>query len=824
MAENLRNKFIHPDDEFTPIPFWFWNHSLDEREIKRQIHDFRDKGVMGFVIHPRIGIPKDIEYLSDRFMHFVKLAVSEAARLGMKVVLYDEGMYPSGSAHGLVVKRNPGYASKGLKMTEYSLDDMQEIEFPVPENERVVSVLAAKREASGCFVYESIMKLYAEQGIIRFKVPDDGKWSLLVFTLCFSGGTIRGIHFGEDDGEPFAPLSADLLNPDAVSAFIEITHERYYDVLKEYFGSTVIAMFTDEPCILGRNPQKGLIPWTDDFLEWYISAGNEEISLPALWTDCGEKTEQIRRNYRKALDSKLEHAYYRQISEWCEKHGIALTGHPEKSDEIGLLKYFHIPGQDIVWRWVAPEDNKGIEGEHSTMAKCSSDSARHRGRRRNSNECFGCCGPHGIHWAFSMDDMKWYMDWMFVRGVNLLYPHAFFYSVEGEKRYGERPPDVGPNNTWWKYYNLISAYIKRMSFIMTDSVNQAKVCILCGSSSLPWRAAKLMYQNQVEFNYLETELFIEDRCKIENGIIKIEKQEYSIVVTEDSGILTDEVKERLLLFAGEGGKVLAYNTAAEKDILPGIEYTNNAEEFIARIKAYAKTGYSFEPGHPDLRVSHVVKEGCHLFVLTNEGEKDINTVLRTEITGRAELWDAWKGTATELLPVSRGTDYMCFELNLPRRESAVVFINPEEDMTAETGNLNKTVQRLGLGCSWSVSEGDRIIFENIGNLISWTEWPGMDAFSGTLNYEASFTVQTEDNCRYLLDLGEVHETAHLYVNGHDAGVKMWAPYILDITHWIRDGLNTVRVEVTNSIANRISRAKLESGLFGPVSLVKIYEQ
>jgi len=100
----------------------------------------------------------------------------------------------------------------------------------------------------------------------------------------------------------------------------------------------------------------------------------------------------------------------------------------------------------------------------------------------------------------------------------------------------------------------------------------------------------------------------------------------------------------------------------------------------------------------------------------------------------------------------------------------------------------------------------------------------MDAFSGTLNYEASFTVQTEDNCRYLLDLGEVHETAHLYVNGHDAGVKMWAPYILDITHWIRDGLNTVRVEVTNSIANRISRAKLESGLFGPVSLVKIYEQ
>ena len=97
MVKNLKEKFIIPDDEFTPIPFWFWNGPLNEKEIKRQIHDFREKGVMGFVIHPRIGIPEDIEYLSDRFMQLVEFAVAEAARLGMKVVLYDEEMYPSGS-------------------------------------------------------------------------------------------------------------------------------------------------------------------------------------------------------------------------------------------------------------------------------------------------------------------------------------------------------------------------------------------------------------------------------------------------------------------------------------------------------------------------------------------------------------------------------------------------------------------------------------------------------------------------------------------------------------------------------------------------------
>lgn len=824
MVQILKEKFLHPDDEFTPIPFWFWNGPLNEKEIKRQIHDFKEKGVMGFVIHPRIGMPEDVEYLSDKFMGLVKFAVSEAARLGMKVVLYDEGMYPSGSAHGLVVKSNPEYASKGLKMTEYPLENIQEIEFPVLENEKIVSVLAVEKKSTNSFVYESTEKLHAEQGIIKFKAPETGKWSLLIFTQCFSRGTIRGIHFGEDDGEPFAPLSADLLNPDAIAKFIELTHEKYYQVLKDYFGSTVIAMFTDEPCILGRNHIKGLMPWTDDFLDRYISSGNEEESLPALWWDCGEKTEEIRAKYRKAVDLKLEESYYRQISEWCEKHGIALTGHPEKSDEIGLLKYFQIPGQDVVWRWVAPENNKGIEGEHSTMAKCSSDSARHRGRRRNSNECFGCCGPNGIHWAFSMDDMKWYMDWLFVRGVNLLYPHAFFYSIEGERRLGERPPDVGPNNIWWKYYGLVSGYIKRMCYLMTGSVNQANVCILCGSSRLPWKAAKFLYRNQLEFNYLEVDLLLSD-CNISDGRIKIQKQEYKVTVIEDFDILSDEVNERLSVFIRQGGKVIAFNSEKRPVSSINLEYVNSEKELVESIKSHAQPGYSVEPNHPDLRLSHVVKDGCHFYVLTNEGESEINTVLRTGIKGKAELWDAWRGTITEIKPISAGLNDMCLGLKLPRRESIVIFIERSEDAIEVKEAVSKeTVQRLELNLKWNISKGNSMLIENAEYLSSWTEWPDMASFSGTLNYEATFQLQDIGNSRYMLDLGEVHEIAHLYINGSDAGVKMWKPYVTDITPWIKAGLNTIKVEIANSLANRFSNAKLKSGLLGPVCLVKVFDQ
>ena len=70
--QEMREAFLHPSDEFSPMPFWFWNDRLDEAEIDRQIRDFYAKGVKGFCIHPRKGIPKSIPYLSDLYMHYVK--------------------------------------------------------------------------------------------------------------------------------------------------------------------------------------------------------------------------------------------------------------------------------------------------------------------------------------------------------------------------------------------------------------------------------------------------------------------------------------------------------------------------------------------------------------------------------------------------------------------------------------------------------------------------------------------------------------------------------------------------------------------------------
>ena len=70
-----------------------------------------------------MGISKRIGYLSDAFFSYLRTAIETAKDLDMRIVLYDEGMYPSGSAGGLIVREHPDWASRGIALTDKPLPD-----------------------------------------------------------------------------------------------------------------------------------------------------------------------------------------------------------------------------------------------------------------------------------------------------------------------------------------------------------------------------------------------------------------------------------------------------------------------------------------------------------------------------------------------------------------------------------------------------------------------------------------------------------------------------------------------------------------------------
>jgi hypothetical protein len=814
MLETLKQQFAEPPAEFSPIPFWFWNDELSKAEISRQIHDFHAKEVNGFVIHPRMGLSTQTPYLSDAFMELVEVAVVEAAKLEMSVILYDEGMYPSGSACGLVVQQNPEFASRGLRMEEHSCG-RSGLHLPLvcTPGEEIIAVQAVRKLSDRAIVPGSAVHLNSSQASIQFMPPDDGDWSVLLFIETDSKGKIRGVHFGQDDGEPDAPLAADLLNPDAVQAFISITHENYYKWLSPYFGSTIFAFFTDEPDLLGRGHTKGLKPWTRGFMAEFLS-GNSELDLPALWFEAGEKTRAIRSAYETTVRNRLERTYYKQLADWCEDHGIGLTGHPAASDDIGLLAHFHIPGQDVVWRYIAPEDGKSLTGAHSTMGKCSSDAARHRDRRRNLNECFGVCGNES-GWALSADNMKWYLDWLFVRGVNLISPHAFYYSIRDTRR-DERPPDVGPNNIYWSEYSRFARYIKRMSWLMTDIVNLAEVAVLAQPDFLPWRIVKPLYEYQTEFNYLEEEL-LGSSCQIESGIIRIANQQYKALLIEDGARVKEESRTILASFIQQGGVVIEMLGENRETIDFGQVRVKEDGELLGALRLTLLREALIQPPCASIRVSQVAKEGIIFYVIVNEGEDSYQGKLVTELFGRAELWQPWSGAMDVVHTEQMADGHRSIGFTIERRECLVIAIDPHQEHVQPKPARQQLTEVFDLSDGWQV-QGERFEGE-LTSLHSWTEWEGMQHFSGTSAYEKNIEYTDPDRLQTVtLDLGEAHEFVQVWVNGQKADVRMWKPYSFQIEQDLKAGMNVLRVEVTNSLANRYDGLSLPSGLIGPVRI------
>ncbi|MBQ7848271.1 MAG: hypothetical protein IJ343_00925, partial [Clostridia bacterium] len=608
---------------------------------------------------------------------------------------------------------------------------------------------------------------------------------LLFFPEARSRGTIRGLFPGEDDGQPLAPAAADLLNPAATAAFIRLTHERYYAAMPEHFGRTITAFFTDEPDLLGRNHVGGAIPWTSGFLDEFGDAAD----LPHLWFDVDGRTDAVRRRYHSAVRARLLRTFYQPLSDWCAAHGVALTGHPAKGQDVGLLGPFQIPGQDLVWRQVYP--CRGLEGAESVAAKAAADSARHAGKRRVSCEYLGCCAPLNAPWSMTPGDLKWYTDFLLARGVNLLIPHAFYYSVREERR-NERPPDVGPNNTWWPMFGDFAAYISRMSWLLTDSVDCAPVAVLCGEAEVPWACCAPLYQRQVGFCYLEAALLPD--CRVKDGCLTLRGQRYTCLVT-GSTPLTEAQARVVEAFRACGGTVLeAGEVEARLDELPA-----------PRVSVRA----------PDLRVTHLMRDGKHFYLLFNEGDSLVCSTLTVPEDGAAQWWDAWRGTIRPAHPNRWGEHslYLC------PRESVILCIDPDTPALPRPDGYDPwhdCPQCVAFPVSakeWTLTRSDGVSCtlkpHNCGaSLPGWETIPGWEHYSGPVVYEADVHVDYTG----LISLGEVHEIARVWADRKYVGCRMWGPYTFRLP--VASCSVRLRVEVANTPSNALDNVPVRSGLCG----------
>ncbi|MCQ2432714.1 MAG: hypothetical protein MJ175_08950 [Clostridia bacterium] len=91
-------KFVSPEREFYPRPLWFWNTIPTQSNIRAVIDSAEETGYAGFGILPYDAC--GLTYMEEDYLNAYRCALEGAKERGLKLCLYDEWWFPSGSAGG----------------------------------------------------------------------------------------------------------------------------------------------------------------------------------------------------------------------------------------------------------------------------------------------------------------------------------------------------------------------------------------------------------------------------------------------------------------------------------------------------------------------------------------------------------------------------------------------------------------------------------------------------------------------------------------------------------------------------------------------------
>ena len=87
----------------------------------------------------------------------------------------------------------------------------------------------------------------------------------------------------------------------------------------------------------------------------------------------------------------------------------------------------------------------------------------------------------------------------------------------------------------------------------------------------------------------------------------------------------------------------------------------------------------------------------------------------------------------------------------------------------------------------------------------WTSLEGdmYKSFSGSASYRASFKRPAENASQYILNLGQVAESAQVFMNGKKMATLIGPEYALTISAKDLKEDNLLEIHISNSMANRI---------------------
>ena len=553
--------FKNPTCEYRGTPFWSWNCKLNEDLLRRQIGYLKEMGFGGYHMHSRVGMAS--EYLGEEFMKMISVCVDEAKKQDMLAWLYDEDKWPSGFAGGLVTK-DQKYAQR---IAFFSPDGL-EIPQMYPYDEAV--------KDGKCYyiaTYDVQLNSKGELEAYSLIQPDEVakgfKWTLYC-DVAPKSGWYNGFNY------------VDTLSKEAIDKFIEVTHERYKEVIGDEFGKRVPAIFTDEPNFCLKNTLKFAtsrdesvkLPWTPKLPELFKEKTGLEIlsGIPELIWDLPEgKVSRFRYLYHDFISELFTVAFCDNIGKWCEENDIKLTGHVLREDTLGgqtssigeamrTYRGFQLPGIDTLC-------------DHTeyllNCAKQCQSSVHQQGSEGMLSELYGV-----TNWDFDFRHHKLQGDWEAALGVTVRVPHLSWVSMAGEAK-RDYPASINYQSPWYKEYKYIENHFSRVNTALTRGKADVKVGVLHPVESywLHWGPSEntasireqlerrftdicrwLLY-GTIDFDYI-CEARLSQLYETTDAGFKVGEMTYEAIIVPAMETIRSTTLECLKEFASKGGKVI----------------------------------------------------------------------------------------------------------------------------------------------------------------------------------------------------------------------------------------------------------------------------
>ncbi len=504
---DILSKLKNPPKKYRSLPFWSWNSKLDVNETEWQINEMDKAGTGGFFMHARGGLKT--EYMGKEWMENVRASITEANSRGMYPWGYDENGWPSGFGSDMVNSLGVDYQQKYLRM---------EITDKPVSNEYTITNISLPDNKNAHLYYE----------INRFYV--------------------------------------DTLDAKVTDKFIEVTHEKYKEILGDDFKK-MSGFFTDEPQI-SRNG----FPWSFTLEYEYKKEYGEDLT-PLLYDLFEETNTCMKTRYRfwKLVTKLFCENYMKRIYDWCEKNGSQLTGHMVCEDYLSSqldcngavmpnYEYFHIPGIDRLTR----------SAERSLLVPQVTSACAQLGKKQILTESFAMCG-----WDVSFEELKWILEWQMVKGVNLLCQHLEGYSLEGLRK-RDYPTGHFYQNPWWKEYKDFMNFSSRIGMLLAEGDIACEVLvlhtistawILRGNDTSKSKIDNYTYElvkigseldrNQILY-HLGDERIMSRHGKIDGNNLKIGNMSYSTVIVPPSTVIDSYTYTLLKEFSDNGGNLVFF--------------------------------------------------------------------------------------------------------------------------------------------------------------------------------------------------------------------------------------------------------------------------